>query len=180
MPLGWFRRKKENEPDEKVEQQVGKLAYELREVPRPEIDSEIHVSGSASHKFTTSKKTFAEWLDQTLQTPDIAEKSKALGNISMQFYSAGVPFFVSKHGVRSLELTKGRQVKNDVVITISDLAEKKLLKVSDFEDFEASYHRLVSNPSPQEYVRIKLMDDLSELRKKGYFRLRLLRTLIQA
>ena len=180
MPLGWFRKKKNEEPEEKLDKHTRKLAYELSETPRPELNPKTHVSAPASHEFTASKKTFAEWLDHTLQTPDIGEKSKALGNISMQFYSGGVPFFVSKQGVKSLRLTKGRQVKNDVVITISDLAEKELLKVSDFEDFAASYRRLVLNPKPQEYVRIKLMDDLSELRKKGYFRLRLLRTLIQA
>ena len=180
MPVGWFRRKKKDEPDEEIKDQAKELAYELTRTPEPEAPPQTRTPTPTSSKSITSYKTFSQWLGQILLTADIVEKSKALGNISMQFYSSGIPFYVSKQGVKSLTLTMGRQVKNDVVITISDLAERKLAGMSNFEDFAASYNKLVSNPKPQEYVKIKLIDDLSELRKKGYFRLKLLRTLIQA
>ena len=179
MPLGWFRRKKKDEPDEKIKDQARVLAYELTKIPEPDVTPRTHTPTPKSSKVTTSK-TLSQWLGQILQTADIVETSKALGNISIQFLSSGIPFYVSKQGVKSLTLTMGRQVKNDVVITVSDLAERKLAGMSNFEDFAASYYRLVSDPKPQEYVKIKLMDDLSELRKKGYFRMKLLRTLIQA
>ncbi|MFX0096129.1 MAG: hypothetical protein ACFE7E_00045 [Candidatus Hodarchaeota archaeon] len=180
MPLGWFRKKKKDEPDEEIRDQAQELAYALTRTPESEINPGTRSPNPTPSKPTTSYKTFSQWLGQVLLTTDIMEKSKALGDISMQFYSGGTPFYVSKQGVGSLTLAMGRQVKNDVVITISDLAEKKLIGMSNFDDFAASYRKLASNPRPQEYVKIKLMDDLSELRKKGYFRLKLLRTLIQA
>lgn len=180
MPLGWFRRKKKDETDEEIREQSKELAYVLARTPESEVTTKNRTSTHTSGRSITPHKTFSQWLGQVLLNADIMEESKALGNISMQFYSGGIPFYVSKQGVKSLSLTMGRQVKNDVVITISDLAERKLAGMSNLEDFAASYRRLVSNPKPQEFVKIKLMDDLSELRKKGYFRLKLLRTLIQA
>ncbi|MBS7251886.1 MAG: hypothetical protein KIH08_15045 [Candidatus Freyarchaeota archaeon] len=126
------------------------------------------------------KANLMEWLQERLETPEMIEASKNVEEITLQFNTGGNLFYMTKSGVQSLKIVSGRTSEPDALIRISPGVESKLASVSDFTEFFQEYKKYANLSGGEEYIKIKLFKDLSQLSKKGILRSKLIRTLLMA
>ncbi|MEM2133647.1 MAG: hypothetical protein Q6366_003135 [Candidatus Freyarchaeota archaeon] len=126
------------------------------------------------------KANLMEWLQERLETPEMIEASKNVEDITLQFNTGGNLFYMTKSGVQSLKIVSGRTSEPDALIRISPGVESKLASVSDFTEFFQEYKRYANLSGGEEYIKITLFKDLSQLSKKGILRSKLIRTLLMA
>lgn len=125
-------------------------------------------------------ESFIQRLEAILSDPEVMEPTKSIKPTCIQLIVGGTPVMLSKEGVRPLTLSRQRSLQADVFIRMSEAAAGKLAATTTLNEFSELYHSMASARGTPYYVNITLQVDLDELRRRGYFSVGLLRTLIDA
>lgn len=155
----WFWRRKEEKPKDEAE------GTEVE--PTPTVVKDPF-------------EVFVQRLQQILEGPSVTEKTGGVSSTRIQFIIGGMPLLLSKEGVKPFILSRTRNTQVDVFIRMSEKAAAQLAAAETFTDFEKLYRELVAAKDKASFVSIKLHTPLEELRQRGYFRMNILRTLIDA
>jgi hypothetical protein len=153
-------------------------SYTKSTIPKP-LNKETN-NDVAPINSCLEKANLMGWLQERLESPEMIEASKNVEDITLQFNTGGNLFYMIKSGVQSFKIVGGRASDPDALIRISPGIESKLASVSDFTEFFQEYKRYANLSGGEEYIKIKLFKDLSQLSKKGILRSRLIRTLLMA
>jgi len=127
-----------------------------------------------------SGEKLVNWFLARMESPEMIEANKNVGDITLQFNAGGNLFYMSKNGVQPFQITSGRCSDPDVLIRISPEVGSKLASVNDFTEFCQEYKKYANLSGVDEYIKINYMRDLSQLSRKGILRSKLVRTLLMA
>lgn len=120
------------------------------------------------------------WFAARMESPEMIEANKNVGDLKIQFNAGGNLFFMSKNGIQPFQITSGRCSDADVLIRISPAVVSKLVGVKDFTEFCQEYKKYAKLSGVEEYVKVSHIIDMSELSRKGVLRSKLVRTLLMA
>jgi hypothetical protein len=120
------------------------------------------------------------WFLVRMESPEMIEANKNVGDIKIQINAGGNLFFMSKNGIQPFQITSGRCSDPDVLIRIAPAVVSKLTGVNDFTEFCQEYKKYAKLSGAEEYIKINYMKDLSQLSRKGVLRSKLVRVLLMA
>ncbi len=96
----------------------------------------------------------------------------------LEFMAMGERFHVAKPANGEIEIKTGTVPNEDVFIRIGDDVVRELLSAATFSEFSDVYLKYYRHPEPGKFVKIELRKDISNLNRRGYARVPLLRLLI--
>lgn len=144
----------------------------------PKIENTLKETNSTLNDTNFRDEKLLKWLHARMESPEVSEANNVVSDLTLQFNAGGTLFYLSKSGVGTFKITRGRCSNPDVLIRISPEVESKLASVNDFTEFFQEYRKYANLSGGDEYIRIKYLSDLSQLSKKGILRSKLLRTLL--
>jgi len=124
--------------------------------------------------------SFIQRLQQIIDDPSVAEKAGQVSSTRIQFIVGGIPILLSKEGIKPLMISRTRSTQADVFIRMSENAADQLADTETLANFGQLYHKFIVGKDKDSYISIKLQTPLEGLRQQGYFRVNILRTLIDA
>ncbi len=195
----WFKRKKKSEQahdedeldeDELDEDELDEDELDEDELDEDELDEDELDEDEVETDETPSKEVASHHLKEEMVEAfisrlndiltEIAEKTKVVKSTSIQLIVGGMPILLSKESIEPLSLSRERSVRTDVFIRLSEEAAKELAETQTVEEFGQLYRRMVRARGATSYVALKLQTNLDDLRDRGYFKVELLRALIDA
>ncbi|MFX1476467.1 MAG: hypothetical protein ACFFCO_13500 [Promethearchaeota archaeon] len=178
----WFKRKKKPGPESRDEVDT---VLDEDELDEDELDEDGVATEEQSatedvplHPKEEMIESFISRLNEILS--EIADETKVVKTTSIQLIVGGMPILLSKERIEALSLSRERSVRADVFIRLSEEAAKALAETKSVEEFGQLYRKMVRARGTTSYVALKLQTDLDDLRGRGYFKVELLRALIDA
>ena len=92
----------------------------------------------------------------------------------------GERFGIEKASMGDIELKSGSAKDNDAHIRIANDTVSDLLSASTYAEFKEIYLSFYKNPEAGKFVKIEMYEDVSNLNRRGYARVPLLKLLIGA
>ena len=184
----WFKRKKKPEQEHAEDEVEAELdddevdEDELDEIDEEEVETEETPAPEVTprHPKEEMVESFISRLNDILTDPEMSEKTKVVKTTSIQLIVGGMPILLSKERIEPLSLSRERSVRADVFIRLSEEAAKELADTESVEEFGQLYRKMVRAKGATSYVSLKLQTSLDDLRDRGYFKVELLRALIDA
>jgi hypothetical protein len=176
----WFKRKKkpEQESEDEVEAELDEDELDEDELDEDEVEERPATEVAPLHPKEEMIESFITRLSDILS--EMSEETKIVKTTSIQLIVGGIPILLSKERIEPLSLSRERSVRADVFIRLSEEAAKALAETKSIEEFGQLYRKMVRARGATSYVALKLQTDLDDLRDRGYFKVELLRALIDA
>ncbi len=182
-----FGRKDDDEDDE-AEEVVEKDAEVEDAVEGPEAAAEAEVEEEQDEEEATVaigttipyQSTFPERLEYMFNDDEIASDLENTDSFALEFMVLGERIWVKKPEMGDVEVGTGAVSDEDAHIRISNESAQELLGAANFEEFSKIYIEHYKNPQPGKFVKITLRKDISNLNRRGYARVPLLKLLIGA
>lgn len=105
---------------------------------------------------------------------------EAPDEFKLEFMAMGERFHIHKDSMGDVMLHTGTISDEDVFIRIGDDVVRELLSAANFQEFSEIYMRYYKTPEPGKFVKIEIRKDVSNLNRRGYARVPLLKLLIGA
>ncbi len=184
-----FGRKKKDE-DETEEVETETEAVEIEEEPEAEVEAEAAVEEPEQVEEEVVEEPVPEptgyipYHDSIIDrlkymfSADMAVGVQGPDEFRLEFMAMGERFHVAKPANGDVEVKLGTVSDEDVFIRIGDDAVRELLSASTFSEFSNIYLRYYKNPEAGKFVKIELRKDVSNLNRRGYARVPLLKLLI--
>lgn len=96
----------------------------------------------------------------------------------LEFMAMGERFNIVKPERGDVELNMGTASDEDVFIRISNEVVQELLSAETFSKFSDIYMRYYKNADSGKFVKIEIRKDITDLNRRGYARVPLLRLLV--
>ncbi len=151
-----------------------------RKEKTPKIEVEVTEVESTPKTPKDPIASFIQRLQQIIDDPSVAEKAGQVSSTRVQFIVGGMPLLLSKEGIKPFIISRIRSTQADVFIRMSEKAAEQLADTETLVDFGQLYHKLIVGKDKDSYISIKLQTPLEGLRQQGYFRVNILRNLIDA
>ncbi|TFG09325.1 hypothetical protein EU538_05405 [Candidatus Thorarchaeota archaeon] len=187
-----FGRKKDDE-DEEAEEAVEKETEAEEAVEGPEAASEVEEETEEATEETAQEEAivkvggtipyhsaFLERLEYMFNDDEIAADMENTDSFALEFMVLGERIWVRKPEMGDVEVGTGAVSDEDAHIRISNETAQELLGAANFEEFSDIYLEHYKNPQPGKFVKITLRKDISNLNRRGYARVPLLKLLIGA
>jgi hypothetical protein len=98
----------------------------------------------------------------------------------LEFMAMGERFRIEKESLGDIELKSGASRDNDAHIRIANDVVSELLSSATFKEFSEIYLKYYKKPDGSKFVKIEMNEDVSNLNRRGYARVPLLKLLIGA
>ena len=115
-----------------------------------------------------------------LEESSIASTIEGPDEFSIELMASGERTWIKKNANGPIEYGSGAVPDEDVFIRVSDDVVSELLNASTFEEFSKIYMQYYRNSGPGKYVKIELRKAISDLNRRGYARVPLLKLLVGA
>ncbi|MCF2135938.1 MAG: hypothetical protein K9W43_01740 [Candidatus Thorarchaeota archaeon] len=193
-----FGRKKSDE--EKEEETAESTEAEMTEEPPTEATEEIEAPAEAMEDAEAPAEESGEpavervrraetipyhdslprRLKYLLEESPIASTIEGPDEFSIELMASGERTWIKKASNGPLEYGTGAVPDEDVFIRVSDDVVSELLNAPTFEEFSRIYMQYYRNSEPGKYVKIELRKSISDLNRRGYARVPVLKLLVGA
>ncbi|MHA1772281.1 MAG: hypothetical protein ACTSYL_00700 [Candidatus Thorarchaeota archaeon] len=196
-----FGRKKDEEEEKDEKEEISEsTGDELTEEPATEAAEEIEAPAEAMEEAEAPAEETAEpavervrraetipyhdslprRLKYLLEESPIASTIEGPDEFSIELMASGERTWIKKASNGPLEYGTGAIPDEDVFIRVSDDVVSELLNAPTFEEFSRIYMQFYRNSEPGKYVKIELRKSISDLNRRGYARVPVLKLLVGA
>ena len=158
-------------PEEPVVEEI----EEIEEIEEVEEVPDADVSGTIPYH-----DSFQDRLMYLFKETNIFSTIEAPDSFCLEFMAMGERFTIEKPAMGEIEIKPGTGKKTDVHIRIANDTISELLSASTFDEFKDIYKKYYRNPEAGQFVKIEMYEDVSNLNRRGYARVPLLKLLIGA
>ncbi|MGY5874618.1 MAG: hypothetical protein RTU30_02625 [Candidatus Thorarchaeota archaeon] len=157
----------ETTPDETVKEE---LEYEI--VEEVEIED---VGGTIPYHDTIQDRLMYLFND-----PEISGSIEGPDEFCLEFMAMGERFRIEKESLGEIQVQTGAAPKHDAHIRIGNDVVQDLLSAATFKEFSDIFMQFYKSPEAGKFVKIEIREDVSNLNRRGYARVSLLKLLIGA
>ncbi len=165
---------KDAEAEEAVEGSEAAVEAEVEE-GEDEEDAAVKVGATIPYQ-----STFPERLEYMFNDDEITSDMENTDSFALEFMVLGERIWVRKPEMGDVEVGTGAVSDEDAHIRISNETAQELLGAANFQEFSKIYIEHYKSPQPGKFVKITLRKDISNLNRRGYARVPLLKLLIGA
>ena len=193
----FFRRKKsvkeeaktaEDEPVEEVQVEEVEPSVEATvEVPEPSVEE----SPEASKEATTTEKVPVGRQSTIPYHASIQDRLMYMFNDSttgggiegtdefyIEFMAMGERFWIGKAPLGKVSTKGGAMTDQDAHVRISNDAAAILLSAANFSEFSKAFMQYYKTPEPGKFVKIEVRKPITDLNRRGYARVPIMKLLI--
>ncbi len=166
----------ETEDIAEVETEIAGEPAEVIEEPVEVIEEpDTIVSGTIPYHDTLQDR-----LMYLLKETAISSTIEGPDSFCLEFMAMGERFVIEKPSMGNIEMKSGSAKGNDAHIRISNDTVSDLLSASTYNEFKSIFMNFYKNPEAGKFVKIEMYEDVSNLNRRGYARVPLLKLLIGA
>ena len=140
-----------------------------------EEEPEAAVSGTIPYH-----DSFQDRLMYLFKETNISSTIEAPDSFCLEFMAMGERFTIEKPSMGEIEMKSGTGKNTDVHIRIANDTISELLSASTFDEFKDIFMKYYKHPEAGQFVKIEMYEDVSNLNRRGYARVPLLKLLIGA
>ena len=148
---------------------------EMEEPVEVEEEHETAVSGTIPYH-----DSFQDRLMYLFKETSIFSTIEAPDSFCLEFMAMGERFTIEKPAMGEIEMKSSTGKKTDVHVRIANDTISELLSASTFDEFKNIYMKFYRHPEAGQFVKIEMYEDVSNLNRRGYARVPLLKLLIGA
>lgn len=115
-----------------------------------------------------------------LEESNIASTIEGPDEFSLELMASGERTWIKKASNGPIQYGTGAIPDEDVFIRVSDDVVSELLDAPTYEEFSRIYMHYYRNAEPGKYVKIELRKSITDLNRRGYARVPLLKLLVGA
>ncbi len=108
---------------------------------------------------------------------EVARGIEAPDSFCIEFMAMGERFRLEKPSMGDVQVKTGAARDSDVFIRIANEVVSELLSASDFSEFSDIFMRYYRSPEPDRYVKVELRKDITDMNRRGYARVPILKLL---
>ena len=124
--------------------------------------------------------TLQDRLVYMLSDSEISGNIEAPDFFCIEFMAMGERFHVEKPSMGDVGVRSGAGKDTDAFVRIANDVVSDLLSAANFTEFSTIFMKYYKNPEPNRYVKIELRKDITDLNRRGYARVPVLKLLIGA
>jgi hypothetical protein len=195
-------RKKDEDEDKKDDAEVVEESVEAEEVVEAEetetpeedtteiteeepfveesVEDTVEVTDTAVAGTLPYHDSFKDRLMYLINETAISSTIEAPDSFCLEFMAMGERFTFEKESMGDIEIKSGTAKNTDVHIRIANDTINDLLSASTYDEFKEIFLNFYRNPEAGRFVKIEMYEDVSNLNRRGYARVPLLKLLIGA
>ncbi|MGY5852547.1 MAG: hypothetical protein RTU92_03175, partial [Candidatus Thorarchaeota archaeon] len=112
--------------------------------------------------------------------PEISGSIEGPDEFCLEFMAMGERFRIEKESLGEIQVQTGAAPKHDAHIRIGNDVVQDLLSAATFKEFSDIFMQFYKAPEAGKFVKIEIREDVSNLNRRGYARVSLLKLLIGA
>ena len=184
----FFRRKKKDEPktEPKPEEEPAAVAKEEVE-PEPEPTEEEPAATEVAAEVPEGRGDTIPYHDSIqdrlvymLNDPKMADGLEGTHEFELEFMAMGERFWIGKAPLGEIQTKVGTADDEDAHIRISNDAVSELLNAATFADFSRLYLKYYKTSEAGKFIKIEARKPISDMNRRGYARVPVLKLLIGA
>ncbi len=184
----FFRRKKKDEPkaEPKPKEEPAAVAEEeVEPVPEPTEEesaaTEVAVEVPEGRGDTIPyHDSIQDRLVYMLNDPKMADGLEGTHEFELEFMAMGERFWIGKAPLGEIQTKVGKADDEDAHIRISNDAVSELLNAATFADFSRLYLKYYKTSEAGKFIKIEARKPISDMNRRGYARVPVLKLLIGA
>ncbi|MFW9806521.1 MAG: hypothetical protein ACFFFK_07315 [Candidatus Thorarchaeota archaeon] len=182
----FFRRKKkdEQEADEEPEEETTVVVEEEAAVEATEeepVEAEVAEPVPEGRGDTIPyHDSIQDRLVYMLKDSKMADGLEGTHAFTLEFMAMGERFWISKAPLGDIETKIGKASDEDAHIRISNDAVSELLNAATFSQFSDIYLKYYKNSDAGKFIKIEARKPITDLNRRGYARVPVLKLLIGA
>jgi len=184
----FFRRKKKDEAkaEPKPEEEPAAVAEEEVE-PEPKATEEEPAVTEVAEEVPEGRGDTIPYHDSIqarlvymLNDPKMADGLEGTHEFELEFMAMGERFWIGKAPLGEIQTKVGTAADEDAHIRISNDAVSELLNAATFADFSRLYLKYYKTSEAGKFIKIEARKPISDMNRRGYARVPVLKLLIGA